>query len=333
MNGFDEFAADQTVYVTANGMYLADTGSGQSSGVGSKSYVTDSRGEFLIELDDMYLPADGVAQVTIRAGNNEQTFTLNGKGLDIGITVDNVVPFTDSNRYSTASLTARVTDASGNPVNGATVIWRVESARNNSPAMFSGWGNKKTGLTWGATPEPNLTASQLPEERITGGANESAYNKERKATTTAGSGETTQQLTDIVGEREITVKAEVIIHGPTYSVTMRTVSFSKGPLSAFKAPVGTVPPESRTAAGQTCNGNENLPTSAELKVVSRYDSSQSGSAPSAQGAAIGAGWPTQRYWAREYTSGDHTGAYVVDLSNGYTFGNSIGTPHRVVCRR
>jgi hypothetical protein len=44
----------------------------------SKSSVTDSRGEFLQTLDAASLPVGGTVSVTVLAGDNEQTFALNG---------------------------------------------------------------------------------------------------------------------------------------------------------------------------------------------------------------------------------------------------------------
>jgi hypothetical protein len=149
--------------------------------------------------------------------------------------------FSSGNLYATASLTVKVTDANGQPVNGVTVTWTVLNAQNNSPAMMPGWESKKTGLTWGNVPEPSLSYVELQQERI----DSSAYNinpaDHRNTSTTNGAGETpAQQLTDIVGQRNILVQAKVTIGGTDYTAT-QTVSFGNGPLSVFsKVGTGTV---------------------------------------------------------------------------------------------
>jgi hypothetical protein len=172
--------------------------------------------------------------VTLKAGETEETFTLSG-GVTSLISIINVNPGGDfllsGNLYSTASFQAKVVDGFGNPVNGATVTWSVVSAQNNAPSMMSGWNTKKTGLTWGNVPEPSLTYVQLQQERISTAPPPTA--------TTDGTGITAvpQQLTDIVGQRNITIQAKVTIGGADYTAT-QTVSFGSGPLSVFSS-VGT----------------------------------------------------------------------------------------------
>jgi hypothetical protein len=261
----------------------------------------------------------------------------------ISIIAENCGDFTSGNLYCTASLKARFMDAPGNPVSGATVTWSVISARNNSPAMMSDWRDKKTGLTWGDKPESGLTYVELQQERI-GRAN-------NNTSITASSGETAMQITDIVGERVITVQAKVNIGGTDYTAT-QAVSFGNGPLSVFRAPVGTSSPyPAWDDAYAECNGRRypgtdyssssgwvdgnyvggaydsygvttddpnsgKMPTIDEVQAVSSYYTGGTIYNPNsnAQGAAFAAGWPNLSYWTG-YARTDNF-AYHVLLSNG-----------------
>jgi hypothetical protein len=121
------------------------------------------------------------------------------------------------------------------------------------------------------------------------------------------------RLTDIVGERIITVLAVVTIDGTDYTAT-RDVSFGNGPLSVFNAPVGTTSPMTWGEAYQACNasvytgnpsgwsygdyvGGPKMPTRAEYLAVSPSSSPNPNTA--AQGAAFAAGWPENLYWAND----------------------------------
>jgi hypothetical protein len=282
--------------------------------------------------------------VTLKAGETEETFTLSG-GVTSLISIINVTPggnFFSAPLYSTASFQAKVVDGSGNPVNGATVTWSVETAQNNSPAMMSGWGSRKTGLTWGATPEAGLTYVELQQERISG-----------TTSATNASGEASMQLTDIVGERVITVKAEVLIGGTTYSVT-QAVSFGNGPLSVFNAPMGTSSPYlDWDESYQACNGTAypygpdhstgwtseayvgggKMPTRAEMQAVSPYYTGGTTYNPNtaAQGAGVAAGWPGYVYWSGEAYGADD--AFYVGLDDGRGDWYFVSGHSPVACRR
>ncbi|MDR3176846.1 MAG: inverse autotransporter beta domain-containing protein [Desulfovibrio sp.] len=369
LNGFDEYMAGQTVHVTASGAYLAEASPAPPASLFAravnfldglisvtaayaadprKSYRTNQRGEF----DIVLAGASGPVPVTIRAGDNEQTFTLNGSASSLISIIASTDGgnFTSGNLYSTASLTAKVTDASGNPVNGATVTWTVLTAQNNSPAMMSGWGNKKTGLTWGNVPESGnggytYVYQRLQEERIVSATN--------NTTTTAPNGETVMQLTDIVGERVITVQAKVNIGGTDYTAT-QAVSFGNGPLYVFRAPLGTSSPYlTWDEAYQACNGSVypngsdhttgwtsgtyvgggKMPTRVEYQAVSPIDTAWGHTNPNsnAQGAAVAAGWPDNRYWSGEAFGADI--AFHVLVFDGYDNGGLVGLHFPVACRR
>jgi hypothetical protein len=269
-------------------------------------------------------------------------FTVTAPALISIINVVNGGNFLSGNLYSTASFQAKVVDASGNPVSGATVTWSVLSAQNNAPAMMSGWGSKKTGLTWGNVPEV-LTYVELQQERISSASSPTAA--------TSGAGETpVQQLTDIVGQREITIQAKVNIGGTDYTAT-QPVSFGNGPLSVFRATVGMA--MTWDNAYQTCNGTAypsadhstgwssgtyvgggKMPTRVEYQAVSPYNVPPgwtNNPNTAAQGAAVAAGWPSNYYWSGEANGADL--AFIVGLDDGNVSWDSVSYYRPVACRR
>jgi hypothetical protein len=228
--------------------------------------------------------------------------------------------------------------------------------------MMSGWRNKKTGLTWGDKPEVSttgkvsggsLTYLELPYERITGGANPSQYNITNSTTVTGSNGETTQQLTDIIGERVITVEARVTFGGTDYTAS-QTVSFGTGPLVVFKAPVGTSSGLTWKEAYKACNGTEYNGTDpsnwnqndvvggsgmmkrVEYQAVSAYNVPSNWTVlnpnTNAQGAAVAAGWPDTGYWRGEAYGVSY--AFLVNVPDGNAGnGDSIDSHQPVACRR
>jgi hypothetical protein len=59
-----------------------------------------------------------------------------------------------STGFSTGSVTVEARKADGAIVaDGTLITWTVTLAQNNSPAMYSGWWARKTGLTWGFRPD------------------------------------------------------------------------------------------------------------------------------------------------------------------------------------
>ena len=301
---------------------------------------------------------DASGQITVAnltattVGAQTLSATVDGKTVDVTFTVAanissiSIDAFTNGGNFvatgsSTASVTALVKDASGNALSGATVTWSVLSASNNSPAMYSGFGAKKTGLTWGAT-ATMVKYDDVPELTATTSLN------------TDANGKTMVQLTDIVGERSITLQAKVTLSGTEYTAT-QVVSFGNGPLSVFRAPDATS--RNWAAAYQHCNGSApsgtdvpstwtvadngvyhgggQLPTRAEYQAVAPIDTRYGFTNPNgnAKGAAYAAGWPDSyyRYWTGEaYGAGS---AFYVRLGDGYVYGFSVGSGRRVACRR
>ena len=210
----------------------------------------------------------------------------------------------------TVSLTAELT-VDGKPVTLDTgnVKWEVTASEVTS-AAWNRRRNRCNGLTWGKTP---LSLSYLESDRIA---------PEGVAPTGAAA-----SLTDIVGERTVTVKAEVRVNGTPCTAT-QTVSFGAGPLAVFAGKPGrgglTWDDAARTCGGTPGDADTpgyqpetRLPTKAQLIAVSgRRKGGQ-------YGAAHAAGWPDPAegtgndifaYWTGE-ARGDG-GAWMVSLDDG-----------------
>ena len=356
-NGFDKYPTGTMVRVTPSGTQFAEAPVTPKSFFAQAVDVLDglisTKAAYAADLFRSFpVQSDGTVWVTglansalltgltVQAGEARRTFTVAELGAGGASSLISIDAFTNGGNFvgtgsSTASVTALVKDASGQPVNGATVTWTVLTAQNSSPAMYSGWGAKKTGLTWGASPTM-VKWDDIPELTAVTTSN------------TDGTGKAIIQLTDIVGERTITIQAKVNISGTDHTVT-QAVTYGNGPLSVFKAPDST----NRTwdMAYQLCNssaysgdhsagwssgayvGGGKMPTRAEYQAVAPVDTrySYTNSNAAAQGAAYAAGWPYSLYWTGEALGADYAfGVYLVD---GNSFGFVVGYDLRVACRR
>ena len=121
---------------------------------------------------------------------------------------------TFSNNQSTGKVSATLL-LDGNPASNKTITWLVTDASNNSKAVVAGYKTKKTGLAWGAS------APGTPENELT----------TTTSSTTNASGIAEISLTDVMGERVVTVQATA--EGLTKTAT---VSFPNGPLAVFAGP-------------------------------------------------------------------------------------------------
>lgn len=216
------------------------------------------------------------------------------------------------------------------------VIWSVVSANNSANlAVTAANQNLATGLAWGSS------ATSSPGTAL--------------ATTTTsntdGSGVASVQLTDILGERTITVRASVTHDGQTVTAD-QAVTFGTGPIAVFKAPLGGTyrwaenSPLSNTSnslvsnfpAANACgttltaiqlralsdsyHAETKLPSQAQLKAVAQG---------SGNGAWVAAGWPAGLYWTGEVGGGGGI-AFIVD-DNGYENPHPVYDAFPVVCLR
>jgi len=217
-----------------------------------------------------------------------------------------------------------------------TVTWSIVAVDNSAnPAVVPGHRNKATGLAWGKDAPDNFLSE------VAGTA----------ASQTDASGIARIQLTDIVGERTVTVQASVTIDGTTYTTDQR-VSFGKGPLSVFRArlegellwakhsPIsnegnaqsGDFP--AAHACGAVLSAAElrnlpdgyhaatGLPSPEQLKAVGTFGN----------GARIAAGWPEDGYWTGELR--DNGSKAVTVWSSSSTLTTSVHErAFPVVCLR
>lgn len=185
----------------------------------SGTHTPDTNGAFT--LSDLIATASGEQTIAVTVnGRKNATTKLRVAKLTFDITsVTNGGDFV-SGGTSRASLTGQL-KADGTPYAPKAqtqVVWSVTAATNNSKAVESSHKSRKTGLAWG-----------------TSGPGASAGNDVGTTTNTiSGSSPITVNLTDVMGERTVTVRAEVKINGYSFfSTQTKDISFGKGPLSVF----------------------------------------------------------------------------------------------------
>lgn len=154
------------------------------------------------------------------------------------------------------------------------VVWEVQSAENRG-AVAAGFEAAASGLAWHAP----VAGRSSPVEGLW--------------TKTDGNGTVEMQLTDILGERTVTVCASVMTNGVRGSACAK-LAFGKGPLSRFTKPSET-PIDYSTHEARCRELGAELPSVAILQTVSlkgRYNAISN-----AFGAGIAAGWPFDlHYW-------------------------------------
>ena len=312
-----------TFTLQANGNPLGDTAvtlSGENLNFSSTGATTDKDGKFTVKLTP-----------TGSGGNRTITATVGTDTVPVDLSVSKVTfVLTDSgggtsfvdDKYQTITLKATLEiDGKEVSLDGTPVTWTVESSTVNSAAWNRNTG-VYNGLTWGMTP---LSLSAAEGDKTTPGG-------------TAPTG-AEASLTDIVGEREVTVKASVEYNGQTYEAA-ETVKFGEGPLSVFAGPPSTGG-NTWAEAAQKCgslpsdsspgyHGETNLPRREELQAVSGIRG---------YGAAFAAKWPDDRNgggWFR-YWTGELFGsvrAEMVYLGSGIVGDGYQGFHVPVaVCRR
>ncbi|MCD7983194.1 MAG: putative Ig domain-containing protein [Desulfovibrio sp.] len=260
------------------------------------------------------------ASCTLTVGTGIYTLTL---------TSTNGGAFSDNQSTGKVSATLLL---DGNPASGKTITWLVTDANNKSKAVVAGYKTKRTGLAWGTS------APDTPENELT----------TTTSSTTKASGIAEISLTDVMGEREITVQA-------TAEGLMQTaaISFPNGPLAVFAGPPkglydwGNNNNDASTSfpAANQCGASDSaiagfsgyppvnfstiyvstskLPTEDQLSAVSKT---------TGKGAAFAAGWPHYPYWtgtARVWN--DNYQADGVYPDNGVASAYSVNTSLQTVC--
>ena len=252
----------------------------------------------------------GTATITATVGTDTVTVDLRVGKATFGLTTSGDTAF--DKKKQTITLTAELTDANGTKItlNDGDVKWSVISSKVTSKAWNRSDRTLYNGLTWGTA----ATASSPGEGDLT------------RPQGTAPRGPEAY-LTDIVGEREVTVKASVEYNGQTYEAA-ETVTFGDGPLSVFAGPPSTRG-NTWAEAAQKCGSlpsdsspgyhdETNLPRREELQAVS-------GPGYGGYGAAFAAKWPDDYngfgwfyYWTGERYGFGSRG--IVSLADGHVGG-------------
>ncbi|WP_300810970.1 hypothetical protein, partial [uncultured Desulfovibrio sp.] len=316
-----------TFTLQANGNPLGDTAvtlSGENLTFSSTGATTDKDGKFTVKLTPTGSGGNrtisatvGTDTVPVDLSVSKVTFVLtdSGGGKDTSFVGD---------KYQTIKLTATlVIDGKEVSLDGTPVTWTVESSSVSCEAWMRSAG-AYNGLMWGQTPL-SLTAAENDKYAPAGTAPTGAE----------------AYLTDIVGERTVTVKASVEYNGQLYTAEEKTVTFGNGPLSVFEKPLrymtwkeaaqkcGSLPSDSSPGY----HDETNLPRKEELQAVS-------GPGNGGYGAAFAAKWPDDpndydwfRYWTGELLV--FGSARIVGLHDGNVDGYSLvaGVLMAAVCRR
>lgn len=177
------------------------------------------------------------------------------------------------------------------------VVWEVQAAENRG-AVAAGFEAAASGLAWRAP----VAGRSSPVEGLW--------------TQTNGEGAAEATLTDILGERTVTVCASVITNGVQGSACTK-LQFGKGPLLRFTKPAETPVDYSSHEARCRELGAE-LPSVADLQAVSlkgRYNA-----LPNAFGAGIAAGWPHDLHYWGEPSSAMPERVRQLQIRNGSPHG-------------
>lgn len=212
------------------------------------------------------------------------------------------------------------------------VTWSIVSVDNsNNPAVRVATA---TGLAWGASPVAPVSAGTALTSSTT--SNTDTF------------GDATIELTDIMGERTVSVQAKVTIGGVDYTAT-QAVTFGKGPLSVFRhADAGAKWANHRPISNPENSEKSDFPaaymcgtslTAAELRALSDgyHTSTMLPSKEQLQavsdtgtGAWRAAGWYSA-YWTGE-VSADGPYAVIVDR-DGSASASFVDYEVTVVCLR
>lgn len=309
-----------TFTLQANGNPLGDTAvtlSGKDVTITPSDNKTDGNGKFSARLTATGSSPDA-RTITATVGTDTATLDLRVGKATFVLTDSGGGGSFDSSQ--TITLTAELTDANGTKItlNDGDVTWSVISSNVTSEAWMRSAG-AYNGLTWGQTPL-SLTAA------------------EKDTKTPAGDVPTGAEayLTDIVGERTVTVTATVEYNGQSYTAEEKRVTFGDGPLSMFEKPLsymtwkeaaqecGSLPSDSSSGY----HDETNLPRTEELRAVS---------GGSGYGAAFAAGWPSDGngwfcYWTGELGSSAAAGTVLLHYGDVSGTGQDVGVPV-AVCRR
>lgn len=231
--------------------------------------------------------------------------------------------------YAEVTLTAQLI-IDELPVPEVAVNWSILSADNRSTAIVSERKTSLAGLSW-ERPAPGNAGAVM-----------------NAVTTTDKQGVAALPLTDIIGERTVTVRAQVSYKGKLHTAE-DSLTFGKGPLSLFLTPpIGPLSwlelyeicngtpyggEPSQWVIGQGFAGGDKVPGMQQIQSVSLPG--EFNKQPEAMGAAVAAGWQDDhRYWNGRAVMTMRAGH--VDIQNGNPHGsggNDVNGKEYGVCLR
>jgi hypothetical protein len=186
------------------------------------SFTTDAKGEFTMGV----VAQPGQTEVILKIGGQDYLLDLGpleivaGGGGGGGGGGSATVTFDYANFNSAAAKyqsTATITPYFGGLTPTNPVTWTVVGIQNPTAGWWRRGASDLHGLTWGpAADSASYTTAPYWLNAVAGTAPTGAV----------------AQLTDVVGSRKVTLKAETIIGGVPYSETI-DVNFGPGPLSLF----------------------------------------------------------------------------------------------------
>lgn len=223
--------------------------------VGGNTSTTNASGVAEMRITDN---GDNARSVTVQAAvdgggaGKEQSKSVNFVAATYSLVAKGVTGAGSGTSFSsrqTAEITVELQRNGVAVSTPPTITWSLDGSTNSSPAVVTSHkaANTYYGLAWGGS------ASGSPGTELSGNAPATG---------------TSVQLTDIMGERSIRVKAETTVDGTPYSVT-QIVTFGDGPLAKMRLPDSS-PGEVPTSTGwdnavNLCGGtavNADLITSA-----------------------------------------------------------------------
>lgn len=316
--------------IAVNGAALTFEANAGFTGLPSEPRATDANGRIVVDGLTGTVPGSQTIAATVAGQRVSVPVSVTPAGVElIALPTSGGGDFTGS---TTVTFTVRL-KVGNTPVNGKAVTWRIVSANNSANlAVLAAYRNLATGLAWGDT------ATKSPGTALTS----------TTASATNTSGEAVVRLTDILGERAVTVRASVIVDGSTYTVD-QPLTFGRGPMSAFRLADGAnvgqaqwanarpISAASSFPAAQLCGGSgsnswadgdhsgpTNLPTRAEFRAVSVGSGNEAWKA---------AGWPsTDFYWTGELFN--VLSARFMNINNGASnLYSTVLSNFMVVCRR
>jgi hypothetical protein len=180
----------------------------------TKTFVTDAKGQFVMKV----LPTGGQTEVILTIGGEKFKVDLDEAAGSGGSGFEVTFDFFNFNSAAAEfESTATIKPNFDGKVPTGPVTWSVVSIQNPQKPWWLRGPSDPNGLTWGpqATPYgymypniwPNFIMGPIPQGPVA-------------------------QLTDVVGNRTVTVKAETTIDGVLHSRTI-DVTFGDGPLSVF----------------------------------------------------------------------------------------------------